>query len=210
VDTCKAAGSPGFVHTAAASQLGQMLVKMQMETKDLKIINVVCRDEQAKVLRDLGVEPEFIVVTDSDGIWKHRLKELIEKHEITVAFDAIAGETPGDLLKLLPKNGICYVYGGLSGQEVGGIPPIEMIYAAKKVEGWLLPRWLMGNGSKITAARMIHYASGIVNPGLVAGGWASSTFTDTTLDAAFSKFLEMFSNIGSGGFTGKKLRIRFD
>jgi NADPH:quinone reductase-like Zn-dependent oxidoreductase len=210
VETCKSVGSPGFVHTAAASQLGQMLVRLQQQQNDFILINVVRRQDQADILKELGADPQNIIITDGDeAVWKARLRMLIEEHKITCAFDAISGEMPGHLMQVLPNNGNVFVYGGLSGKAVGGLPTIEMIYNAKKVEGWLLPRWLQGDGT-INLVRKTRAASAIVNPGLAAGGWASSSFVDCSLDDAWTKFVDMISNIGSGGFTGKKLRIRFD
>jgi NADPH:quinone reductase-like Zn-dependent oxidoreductase len=50
----------GLVHTAAASQLGQMLVKLCKE-EDMNLINVVRREEQAETLRGLGAK--YVVVT---------------------------------------------------------------------------------------------------------------------------------------------------
>jgi hypothetical protein len=35
-----------------------------------------------------------------------------------------------------------YVYGRLSGENAGGIVPIDMIYFKKKLEGWLVMKWL--------------------------------------------------------------------
>ena len=42
-----------LVHTAAASQLGQMLVKLCKQER-MTLLNVVRRDEQAEILRKLG------------------------------------------------------------------------------------------------------------------------------------------------------------
>lgn len=86
-------GRPGFVQTAAASQLGQMLVKLCKQEK-MTLINVVRREEQAKTLRDLGAE--HVVVSSEEG-WEERLKELVKEHKIQFAFDAIAGEMSGQV-----------------------------------------------------------------------------------------------------------------
>jgi hypothetical protein len=48
----------------------------------------------------------------------------------------------GQLISALPRKGTCFVYGGLSQQPVGAIPPMDLIYHQKKLEGWLLPNWL--------------------------------------------------------------------
>ena len=55
LDTTTQIGSPGLVHTAAASQVGQMLVKLCKQRK-VPLINVVRREAQAEKLRSLGAE----------------------------------------------------------------------------------------------------------------------------------------------------------
>ncbi len=65
LDTAQRAGSSrAIVHTAAVSQLGQMLNKLAA-AKGMEILNVVRRQEQREVLEKLGAK--HIVVT-TDGI----------------------------------------------------------------------------------------------------------------------------------------------
>jgi NADPH:quinone reductase-like Zn-dependent oxidoreductase len=216
VDTVEKLGGKGLVHTAAASQLGQMLVKL-CKTKGVALINVVRRDEQAAALRAIGAE--HVVVTggagpaaDEERRWKRELGALVERLGVFVAFDAIAGETSGALLAALPpKKGVCFVYGGLSAQPVGGIDPMDLIYRRKRLEGWLLPNWLSDGGQARMLMR-VRAATAEVNAGLAdaAGGWSRSRFIDTPLDEAWPTFLDMYQKNGAGGFTDRKLRIRFD
>jgi NADPH:quinone reductase len=92
-------GRPGLVQTAAASQLGQMLVKLCKQEK-MTLINVVRREEQAETLRALGAE--HVIVSSEDG-WEEKLKDLVKEHKIQIAFDAIAGEMSGKVCLM------CYV-----------------------------------------------------------------------------------------------------
>ena len=196
-------GVTSFVHTAAASQLGQMMNRLVLEDGDLTILNVVRREEQAVLLRALGAT--HVVVTGGNDSWKKELKVMMEEFNTTVAFDAIAGEMSGDLLGLLPRKGSLYVYGGLGG-PVTGVNPIDLIYHAKNLNGWLLPRWLSSGNMLLNVVPRIRAATARVGCGLAAGGWSSSQFVDTTLDAAHADFVAL----RDGGLTGKKLRIRFD
>ena len=60
------------MHTATASQLGQMLKKLA-PTKGIAIINVVRRQEQKELLEHIGAQ--HIVVTNGDeDAWKAELK----------------------------------------------------------------------------------------------------------------------------------------
>jgi len=197
----KELGSPGFVHTAASSQLGQMLVKL-CKQENMTLINVVRRDEQAEMLKALGAE--HVVVSSKEG-WKEELANLVKEKNISVAFDAIAGQSTGDMIEIMPNKGTTFVYGGLSEQPVSGIAPMDLIYRKKKVEGWLLNNFLFGAaGGSVGTLMRINGASKVVLPAL-SGGWSASQFVDVTPEEFWPKFLEM----RKGSVTNQKLRIRW-
>lgn len=198
---CGGKGTPGFIHTGAASQLGQMMVKL-CKQEGITLINIVRREQQAETLRGLGAEHVIV----SEGDWETKLDELISKHDIRIAFDCVAGEMTGTLLKHLPNKGSIFVYGKLSPNNCSNIEPLDLIYRRKHVEGWLLPTWLT-EGDSVTMLMRIRSATALVHAGLGAGGWASSQFVDCSLDNMWDNFLQMYND---SGFTGKKLRIRFD
>merc|ERR1719203_2648146 len=81
-------GSTSFVHTAAASQLGQMIVKLSV-LEGIDVINVVRREEQAELLKGLGTK--HVITSNDDGSWKDELKTKITELNTTVAFDAVSG-----------------------------------------------------------------------------------------------------------------------
>merc|ERR1712137_927598 len=103
LDTVKReSGAKAFVHTAAASQLGQMMVKLA-PSEGIEIINVVRREEQAELLKNLGAK--HIVVSGNDESWKETLKTKLDELGATMAFDAVAGKSTGDLLDVMPNGG---------------------------------------------------------------------------------------------------------
>jgi NADPH2:quinone reductase len=53
IETMRTEGHSALVHTAAASNLGQMLVKLCLE-EDVPLVNIVRRPEQAELLRSIG------------------------------------------------------------------------------------------------------------------------------------------------------------
>src|SRR5271169_2374947 len=53
IETMRREGHSGLVHTAAASNLGQMLVKLCLE-EDVPLVNIVRRPEQGELLRSIG------------------------------------------------------------------------------------------------------------------------------------------------------------
>lgn len=205
IDTAKRLGAKAFIHTAAASQLGQMIVKLA-PSEGVEVINVVRRDEQATSLKEIGAK--HVIVTgkgstdDEVAVWKEELRLTTERLEATVAFDAIAGRSTGDMMDVIPKNGTVFVYGGLAGRA-GGINPIDMIYNGKKLEGFFLSSWI-GEGGVIRMAPRMLSAGGKVTAGLKKGGWSSSQFSDTTLENVKEDLMKLLD----GESTGKKLRIR--
>jgi len=204
VETAKATGSPGFVHTAGASQLGQMMTKL-CKKQGYTLVSVVRREAQAKILKDLGADHVIVTGEGNEDKWEAELGALIKELKLTCAFECISGDTTGKILSLLPKKGTLYFYGALTLSPPGKIDPMDLIYFAKKLEGWLLTRWLM-RGNIVTMLRRISAASATVNEGLGEGGWSSTQFVDTTMEDMWPKFVEMWN----GQVTNTKLRIRFD
>ena len=199
-DTAKSHGAKAFIHTAAASQLGQMLVKLMNgdPSNKIELINVVRRAEQVEILKSLGAK---YVVNTSEENWKDNLKGLVKELGASLAFDAVAGGMTGDLMDVIPKGGKVYVYGVLAG-PMENIDPINMIYYKKKLEGFLLSRWLLGGGMLRTVAR-VRSTTSAVAAGL-ENGWSKTEFVETTMES----MLEDFIQLRKDGFTNKKLCIR--
>mmetsp|Transcript_15958 Transcript_15958/g.50007 ORF Transcript_15958/g.50007 Transcript_15958/m.50007 type:complete len:362 (-) Transcript_15958:65-1150(-) len=194
-----------FVHTAAASQVGQMLVKLAAR-ENVQLINVVRSEKQAKTLADLGASTVVVVQdpeTDEHG--KDKLREVVAAAGATVAFDAVAGAMTGFLVSILPVRSTVYVYGRLDG-DVRGVPPIDLIYRRKQLKGWYLKTYLLDEGP-LASARRLYNASARVRAGLADDGWCKTSFVDCDTSDFWAKFIDMKN---SSGFTDKKLRIRFD
>lgn len=87
VETMKMEGHTALVHTAAASSLGQMLVKI-CKAENVPLINIVRKDEQVEILKAIGAE--YVVNSSSDS-YKADLVAAIEATGATLAFDATGG-----------------------------------------------------------------------------------------------------------------------
>lgn len=202
IDTArKVTANNTFVHMAAASSMGQMMVKLAKVSGDVTIICVVRREEQAELLR--GVGAKHVVVTGKTDAWKSEITKLMKELKCTCVFDPIGGNSTGQMLSLLPNKGKIFVYGGLSG-PVAGVEVTDLIYNQKQIHGWWLTEWITGGGVVQTLARLRSTTSK-VTAGL-AGGWSSSTFADTTLETMHGDFIKQ----QAAGATGTKMRIRFD
>lgn len=87
VETMRREGHTALVHTAAASNLGQMLQKICLKD-GIALVNIVRSDAQAKLLRDIGATH---VVNSSAPDFIDQLTRAIEATGATLGFDAIGG-----------------------------------------------------------------------------------------------------------------------
>lgn len=87
IETMRREGHTALVHTAAASNLGQMLVRV-CEAEGIGLVNVVRRPEQEALLRAEGAE---WVVDSSQPDFEARLTDAIAATGATLGFDAIGG-----------------------------------------------------------------------------------------------------------------------
>ena len=86
-ETMKREGHKALVHTAAASNLGQMLNKICLED-GIGLVNIVRNAAQAKILRDIGSKH---VVDSSSADFMEALTQALVETGATIAFDAIGG-----------------------------------------------------------------------------------------------------------------------
>lgn len=86
-ETMRAEGHTALVHTAAASNLGQMLNKICLKD-GIALVNIVRSAEQAKILTDIGAKH---VVDSSSPNFQQELTDALIETNATIAFDAIGG-----------------------------------------------------------------------------------------------------------------------
>ena len=87
VETMKMENHKGLVHTAAASNLGQMLIKICL-SENVPLVNIVRKDEHVELLRSLGAE--HVCNSSSDSFMEDLVNSLIETGA-TLGFDATGG-----------------------------------------------------------------------------------------------------------------------
>jgi len=137
VEIAKKAGHNTFILPAAAGALGQMVNHLAID-EGIEVINIVRRDDQVKVLKELGAD---IVINSSDPEFEQRLKEICHQKNARLAFDPIAGEFTSQLLNAMPHGSKVTVFGGLSGKH----PLVtidQLAFQSKSVDGFWLGPWL--------------------------------------------------------------------
>ncbi|MBB6522177.1 zinc-binding dehydrogenase [Pseudoteredinibacter isoporae] len=98
VETMRAEGHTALVHTAAASNLGQMLNRICIN-EGIDLVNIVRKDEQTAILKEIGAK--YIVNSSSDNFYAE-LTEALVATGATLAFDATGGgELASDILNCM-------------------------------------------------------------------------------------------------------------
>ncbi len=87
VETMKRDGHSAIVHTAAASNLGQMLLRIT-QADGIPLVNIVRSPAQVALLKDMGAEH---VLDSSSDDFRTDLVAALKATGATLAFDAIGG-----------------------------------------------------------------------------------------------------------------------
>jgi len=163
IETMRKEGHKALVHTAAASNLGQMLVKVCI-ADGVGLVNVVRNQAQADILRDLGAKH---VVDSSGSNFIDELTEAVAETEATIAFDAIGGGKLASQILVSMERALgrktntynrygsavhkqVYIYGGLDMSPTSIDRSIGMAWS---VGGWLVTPFLQKAGAE-TVARL--------------------------------------------------------
>ena len=93
VETMKMENHTAIVHTAAASNLGQMLVKICADD-GVPLVNIVRKQEQVDILKGLGAK---YVCNTSDPAFMDDLVNALVETGATLGFDATGGGNNGEL-----------------------------------------------------------------------------------------------------------------
>ena len=152
VETMKREGHSALVHTAAASNLGQMLVKICI-ADGVPLVNIVRKPEQARLLEGLGAKH---VCDSSTPSFREDLVNALIETGATLAFDATGGGKLANQILASMEAALSrgdsdfnrygsethkqvYIYGGLERSQT----VLERSYGmAWGVGGWLLPPFL--------------------------------------------------------------------
>jgi NADPH:quinone reductase-like Zn-dependent oxidoreductase len=156
VETMRREGHKALVHTAAASNLGQMLNKICL-ADGVPLVNIVRNAEQERLLRGIGAK---IVLDSTAPGFMEALTGALAETGATLAFDAIGGgklasqiltgmeiaasQTAGAYSRYgSTTHKQVYIYGGL---DTGPTELTRSYGMAWGIGGWLLTPFLMKIG----------------------------------------------------------------
>lgn len=208
-EIAKADGYGAIVHTAAASNLGQMLVKICAKD-DIPLVNIVRSEAQAELLKGLGSP---YVVNSQAPDFPEKLIAALTETGATIAFDAIGGgKLGGQILAAMEAAAVkrmgsysrygsdtfkqLYIYGAL---DVGPTQINRSFGFSWAISGFLLTPFLVKAGADVAARMRARVANELT----------------TTFKSHYSKEISLFDalnldvlNAYNSKRTGEKYLIR--
>ncbi|MDT5137520.1 MAG: NADPH:quinone reductase [Mycobacterium sp.] len=207
VETMRSEGHSALVHTAAASNLGQMLVKL-CQADGVPLVNIVRKPDQEDLLRSLGA---VHICNSASPSFSTELVEALKATSATLAFDATGGGTLASQI----LNGMeqaanataaaysrygssvhkqVYIYGAL---DTGPTTLTRNFGMAWGIGGWLLTPFLQRIGAetiarlraRVAAELTTTFASTYTEEVSLAGMLRPEAFTRYVKRATGEKFL---------------------
>jgi len=190
VATMREEGHSALLHTAAASNLGQMLVKICLKDQ-VPLVNVVRKAENVELLKSLGAQH---VLNSSDDDFMESLIAVLTQTNATIGFDATGGGKLGGLILTAmeaaqaakmgefsrygsTQHKQLYIYGGLDRSPTSFNRSFGMAWG---LGGWLLTPFLQKIGpaaaqvlrqrvaDEITTTFSSHYTQSVSLPEMLA------------------------------------------
>jgi NADPH:quinone reductase len=171
IETMRREGHTALVHTAAASNLGQMLVKLCQE-EDVPLVNIVRKPKQERILRSIGA----VHVCDSSApSFRSDLTKAVGVTSATLGFDATGGgKLASQILSAMEAAASASMsaysrYGSTVRKQVyiyGGLDPSPTLLTrnfgfAWSVGGWLLTPFLQSIGAERFSELRARVAAGL-------------------------------------------------
>jgi NADPH:quinone reductase len=206
-ETMRREGHSGLVHTAAASNLGQMLVKL-CQKDGIPLVNIVRKPDQEELLKSLGATHVLNSTTPS---FAADLVEALKATSATLAFDATGGGTlASQILNAMEQAASStaatysrygstvhkqvYIYGALDTSPTVLTRNFGMAWG---IGGWLLTPFIQGAGAetfgrlraRVAAELTTTFASSYTREVSLAGMLNPDAFNAYVKRATGEKFL---------------------
>jgi NADPH:quinone reductase len=207
VETMRLENHVALVHTAAASNLGQMLNRLCIQDQ-IPLVNVVRRDDQEELLRSAGAT---YVCNSASPAFMDELTAALKETGATLAFDAIGGgRLASQILTCMEAAASAaagrysrygstvhkqvYIYGSL---DRGPTELTRNYGMAWGIGGWLLTPFLQKIGpeamqrllSRVAAGLTTTFASSYTDRVSLAGALRLEAMTAYARQATGSKYL---------------------
>lgn len=136
--------SESIILNAALSQVATH-IRTFAKADGIDVINIVRRDNHVTLLKE---QKQEYAVSSRSKTFNEDLKNIIEITRPSLFFDAVGGNATGIIMGLLPDNAQTIVYGGLSGEPIGEIDVLDIIFRNKKLRGFDLNKFIKNTDEK--------------------------------------------------------------
>jgi trans-2-enoyl-CoA reductase len=123
------------IQSAANSAVGEYLIQLA-KLRGFKSVNIVRRESVVAELEALGAD---VVVVDGPDLVE-RIKAATQGASISLAIDAVGGETFSRMVEVLAFGGTVVSYGALAKQPLA-LNPVAVIFNGIRVCGFWLQKW---------------------------------------------------------------------
>lgn len=170
--------SDAFVFSAAASQLGKLVVGLARD-QGKKMIALVRREEPVEALKTLGAA---YVLNETDPGYAAELKGVLADEKPVIFLDAVAGSASAHVHRAMGDNARWIIYGKLDISPAEIIDPSEMIFRNKSVEGFWTTAW----ASKTSFLRKLRVFDEVQNR-FRDGRWTTDVSAELPLEHAIDR-----------------------
>lgn len=177
-DIVREEGEKSFILTAGASQLCKLIIGLARD-EGFRPIAVVRRDDQIEPLRALGAAH---VVNAGAGGFDEAMAALCRTEKPRILLDAATGPVASAIFHAMGRRSRWIVYGRLDTAPTMIREPGQLIFQAKRVEGFWLAEWLRSApaGKKAEAALAAQKR-------FAGGGWKTDVTAVVPLVEAMSR-----------------------
>lgn len=137
VDICQKSKHTAIINDAACSACGRILIKA-CKHYGIKLINLVRKAEQVKMLEDMGADA---VLNYSEDEFPEKLSKVIEEFKPTGYFTCVSGEVASYVFSSMPNHSTMYVYGFLSMESIT-YEPKDILFRSQSISHFWLPVWI--------------------------------------------------------------------
>lgn len=147
-DLVRDEGEKSFVLTAGASQLCKLIIGLARD-EGFRPIAVVRRDDQTELLTKLGAAH---VVNAAAVDFEKTIATLCREEKPRVMLDASTGPSASTIFHAMGRRSRWIVYGRLDTNATVLKEPGQLIFQAKRIEGFWLAEWLRSAPAEKKAA----------------------------------------------------------
>ncbi len=155
-----------LVQTAAASSVGQMIVRLGKK-QGFRTFSIVRRAEQAALLQRLGADRVVVFdgARDSPEMLRQAVRDALGVAGIRFAIDAVGGATGSAVAQFLGPGGHLLVYGTLSGSPLE-ISSRALMTVGSRIEGFWLGQY-MSRATLWFRLRLVRRLTGLIQGGVL-------------------------------------------